>query len=411
MKKYTILLAIMMLMAYPQVSLAQSLVDRIVKEVVDRAVDEAKTSIWGSFLDSQAKSEVKSKAKQLSNYSVDKSNKAEAEKKLGQYDLKGQYGVVYDRLYGHVDKCFNSTHNVAFSAMGKGSVREAMLAQQDSIRKTQRIASLSDVFSKTTMDSLRVIKNHDKLEQSLLDDVNENHSLIGFFNNNPDLLRTYAQLSGTDLRDIPSELLYWGRTVKQFNALLPAKLTKDAIDPEMLTFVQKQRNTEIYSQGALVGSIVGNVVTCHNLDLANMMALPDMEYKLPNASFKTDNMGRVVEVEQTININQKSKSDWKPSIDTKVLRPLKASETLTLEQHPALLEYGASDCYLNMAYFEKNSNNRDMQKALKKQLKKLKKDGVNQTKLVSRIEYASDGLKCSKMTVTLGDNTPCVFKN
>ena len=142
-----------------------------------------------------------------------------------------------------------------------------------------------------------------------------------------------------------------------------------------------------------------------------MVAMPNAEYRFQNITFKTDNLGRVVSVVGTLNPSGKGSSDTKPSMNPKVLEPLKSSDELVLSISPALEGFGVPYCYLNMAYFKKTDSNKEAQKQLKQQLKDMKKQGVESARIVSIIEYEDDDLKCSEMTITLGNNEPCVFKN
>lgn len=425
MKKYIVFLLLSVVMVFPKTLSAQGYLESLVQDAIDEAVDEFKTSLWGSILDSEAQSEVKSRAKTLSEFTIDQSNKNEIQRSLGRYslyDLNGQYSTVNRKLYGHIDKCFNNKHNLKFAELGEGMLPITMGNYRNSLLRTIEVNHLSDVLSKEALDTLSAIDSDGQLSRLLLKDIKDDCSLVGVFNNHPELLRTYKQLSKTDLRTQTSQIVYWGQTVKQFNDLIPPQSREKTINPESLTFVQEKAYTNVYLKDEKIGFIKGNTddttsiikgntIACYNPDLANMVAMPNAEYRFQNITFKTDNLGRVVSVVGTLNPSGKGSSDTKPSMNPKVLEPLKSSDELVLSISPALEGFGVPYCYLNMAYFKKTDSNKEAQKQLKQQLKDMKKQGVESARIVSIIEYEDDDLKCSEMTITLGNNEPCVFKN
>ncbi len=414
MKKHIVFLLLSVVMVFPKTLSAQGYLESLVQDAIDEAVDEFKTSLWGSILDSEAQSEVKSRAKKLSEFTIDQSNKNEIQRSLGRYclyDLNRQYSTVNRKLYGHIDKCFNNKHNLKFAELGDGMMPITMGNYRNSLLQTIEVNNLSDVLSKEALDTLSIIDVDGQLSQLLLKDIKDNRSLVGVFNNHPELLRTYKQLSKTDLRTQTSQIVYWGQTVKQFNDLIPPQSREKTINPELLNFIQDNSCTKIYSKDELIGSIKSDAIDCLHPDLANMVAMPNAEYRIQDVKFKTDNLGRVILVEGAINPNGKGSSDAKPSMNPKVLEPLKSSNELVLSIAPALEGFGVPYCYLNMAYFKKTDSNKEAQKQLKQQLKVMKKQGVESARIVSNIEYEKDDLKCSEMTITLGNNEPCVFKN
>ena len=425
MKKYIVFLLLSVVMVFPKTLSAQGYLESLVQDAIAEAVDEFKTSLWGSILDSEAQSEVKARAKTLSEFTIDQSNKNEIQRSLGRYslyDLNGQYSTVNRKLYGHIDKCFNNKHNLKFAELGEGMLPITMGNYRNSLLRTIEVNHLSDVLSKEALDTLSAIDSDGQLSRLLLKDIKDDCSLVGVFNNHPELLRTYKQLSKTDLRTQTSQIVYWGQTVKQFNDLIPPQSREKTINPESLTFVQEKAYTNVYLKDEKIGFIKGNTddttsiikgntIACYNPDLANMVAMPNAEYRFQNITFKTDNLGRVVSVVGTLNPSGKGSSDAKPSMNPKVLEPLKSSNELVLSIAPALEGFGVPYCYLNMAYFKKTDSNKEAQKQLKQQLKDMKKQGVESARIVSIIEYEDDDLKCSEMTITLGNNEPCVFKN
>ena len=414
MKKHIVFLLLSVVMVFPKTLSAQGYLESLVQDAIDEAIDEFKTSLWGSILDSEAQSEVQSKAKKLSEFPIDKSNKDEIQRSLGRYslyDLNGQYSTVNRKLYGHIDICFNNKHNLKFSELGEGKMPITMGNYRGSLLQNIEVNNLSDVLSKEALDTLSIIDSDGQLSRLLLKDIKDNRSLVGVFNNHPELLRTYKQLSKSNLRTQASQIVYWGQTVKRFNDLIPPKSREKSINPELLTFVQEKAYTNVYLKDEKLGFIKGDTIGCYNPNLANMVAMPNAEYRFQNITFKTDNLGRVVSVVGTFNPSGKGSSEAKPSMNPKVLEPLKSSDELVLSIAPALEGFGVPYCYLNMAYFKKTDSNKEAQKQLKQQLKDMKNQGVESARIVSIIEYEDDDLKCSEMTITLGNEEPCVFKN
>lgn len=414
MKKHIVFLLLSVVMVFPKTLSAQGYLESLVQDAIDEAVDEFKTSLWGSILDSEAQSEVKSRAKKLSEFTIDQSNKNEIQRSLGRYslyDLNGQYSTVNRKLYGHIDKCFNNKHNLKFAELGEGMMPITMGNYRNSLLQTIEVNNLSDVLSKEALDTLSAIDSDGQLSRLLLKDIKDDCSLVGVFNNHPELLRTYKQLSKTDLRTQPSQIVYWGQTVKQFNDLIPSKSREKTVIPELLTFIQDNSFTKIYSKDEIIGSIKDNTIDCFHPDVANVVAMPNAEYRFPNITFKTDNLGRVVSVEGSFNPSGKGSSNSKPNMNPKVLEPLKSSDELVMSVAPALEGFGVPYCYLNMAYFKKTDSNKEAQKQMKQQLKDMKKQGVESAKIVSIIKYEDIDLKCSEMTTTIGNNEPCVFRN
>ena len=84
---------------------------------------------------------------------------------------------------------------------------------------------------------------------------------------------------------------------------------------------------------------------------------------------------------------------------------------MTLLCNPALLSYGAPDCFLNLVYFKKTESNKEALKQLKKQIKNLKKSGRTSVTLVSTLYYNGGSDLCCRMVMQLGSEVSCILEN
>lgn len=408
---------LLLLAFYSSLLNAQGLIESITQNVLEDLIEDAtgisdlKSSLWGSFLDSEAQSSVLSKAKSLSNFPIDKSPLTKIDSKYGLYSYDGLYTNVYPTLRSHVDRCFNSTHNIRLSMLGNGNVANSLKNEYDSIENLRDTESLPSLLNKRAMDSLCLFNFGEKFNDDLLSVINKNKAVAGIINNHPETLVTYKKFGESWLREDAAQLYYWSCTLDDFVKIFPKKISDKMINSDDLSFKVINGETCVMRDDVLICKIDKEKIQCNSIDVLNVAPIPNSVYEFGNTLFETDNMGRVVKVTQSIMLDSKGKCSTKTAVNTKKLSFLKSSEKCSLLFSPALLDYGAPDCYMNLLYFEKSDNNKGAIKQLKRQLKEIKKRGVRLAKLVSTIEYKDETNICSKMILALDDNSPCILVN
>lgn len=373
------------------------IVDLIGEYVADYIVGEVKgylnnaaSNFWDSCVENQARSSITEKAKELQDFQTNQSYISHI---LATSSLtKGQY-FVPNELLSPIESGINkqfmealySLNNQKMGTLGNGKLLMWTTAYKDSLVNKTNYSKLEDALSKEVLDSIMAFVEPRHLN-SVLHDINKDKRLVSLFNNHPQSVRAYMNLSQTTLKGDLSYLYYWSVTADSHRERFSKKLKAKLINPRQIKFVEYKGDVNLYIGNSLIGSIdaVKNQINILSADLLNLQLKENVTYKYGETEFKTDMFGRIVLV--TFPLDKSDKKIAKTTIKYKEICKSvgirKGHDLYSLIMKP----YKETPSIAFAVPIDKTKNFKQQLKALKKEAKRQLK-GESSAKLLLSIDY------------------------
>lgn len=379
--KWSYIITVLLVASIPNTAKCQFL-DWLVDYAVDEVVGNTVSSWWNSYLDSEAKDAVQKRASRLAEWPLDQDAINGPDRKYNMRRTANPYSSNYSVLSERTNSYFNSVQNVTFSSLAKGKIGKSSTFFMDSIKTATIISNLESVVSKNVLDS---VNTYNVNRQMLLNDIKSDKRLALLLNNHPELVRIYNNTKDTKLKSDCISLLYWGVLANEHANNFPAK-TK-FINGKNVTFSNQGNEVALRYKDSNIATINGRNITCKDVNLMNLRPMPNMIYSYGLIKYYTDNMGRVVKVEQFVGSNTKGKNTQKSILAGKKFNNIKNGfNQLGMPYSLGLLKHQAPDCGINTIFIEKSAENKDVLKLLKKKIKSLEKSGYSKL-ITTEVSY------------------------
>ncbi|WP_418213047.1 hypothetical protein [Bacteroides difficilis] len=377
------------------------IIDQAAQSIVSAAEEQLSgigNSLWNSIVESEAKSSITANANKLKDLKIDRTKELEL---LGKYKNVSiyQYNEMYPLMYSKMKSYLNPLSNIKVAALGNGAIIAASQTMQDSIKKATTVTQLSELVTKQVLDSLYVMENSDHLNRLLFDDINRSRAIAILLNNHPNAVRVYANLSKTELCGQLQQLYYWSVTADSHKEGLPKK--NKLIKPRYIEFVQSDSLVLIVYNGEEYGAISGNKIICKNIDLLNLCSMPNTQYYYNNMMYKTDALGRVIEVVQQVSHAYKGKCKDRGTVKSKDCAKFKYSNLYNKFYSLGLQKYQSPDCNINTIYLKKDDTFKKNKKQVKLLLKEIAKGKSDNYIIVTKLIYDDNTFYCKGVNLAL----------
>lgn len=342
-------------------------------------------------LDKQIEQEVKTAVNKLNSVEF---KRAELDKIGKAYNTKSKSSNnMEEEMSNYVHSLLYFMNNVGINDMANGGIEKSATLYQDSLIHIMEVISLEEILNRQVLDSLKMYE--EKLSEEVLKDIRKDIRICYILNSDPRVVRIYKNSMSSNLRMNPAHLSYWA-SVKDESHIMTLPKNVKLLNPYELMF----RNENIYKGDRLIATHSDEYLYVYDIELLNLVPKPKTIYRYNNISYYTDNIGRVVKVEQVVSLSDKGKCLEKTKLKSKHFTPLKSTETLSKAYNIGLLNYMAPDSYINTTFISETPENllaiRDIKKKIKKEIKT--KDKV---KIVTELIYSGGGQYCKTLTVKI----------
>lgn len=279
---------------------------------------------------------------------------------------------IYDLLEAEVKaKSFSflsKMNNIKLIDLGGRSIYNKFNTYIDSLKVSYQFNSLEDVLEEELIARIKEVEI-EGMKDTLLYDINRNRKIALLLNRYPEVLQVYTNSFSTKERIDPKHLLYWGVTSDSHRGLFPKSYIIKGND---VKFENMNNVTNIIYNNNIIGRITSESnIECENIDLLNLIPYSNKQYKTGNSLYKTDKLGRVVNVYAQIQQSDKGKSKLKNQLKIKNILSVKQNKTDEVAFYLIPKKYGGTTSYLNIVSILKNKDNK---KAIKSCLKHLKQE-------------------------------------
>lgn len=288
-----------------------------ISDYVTQQFNSYVNSSWDEIISQGAIDAIIEKAGELKNFEITKDGMTDLLQKSpyshnGDINVAALFNTIPTTVKTEFYKNTHSMKNVPFSALGAGFMNARSVAYIDSINRKNSISSLEDVLSQQLLDSISCFTELD-LTSSIKSDLDENRRLILLFNNHPEIVRIYANSFNSVLRKDTRHLLYWATCADSIYGNLSKKNKKKFVKANTLLF----DNNKVLYNGQTIAQydLYRSTFVMKDVNLLNFYPKGNSMYKVYDTVYKTDVLGRVVEIE--FNLSQEKAKKVKTPIKFK----------------------------------------------------------------------------------------------
>lgn len=370
--------------------------------ILEGLISAAEEYSYQMDLDEQIEKEIKQAVGKLQSIEFERTELY----KVGKiYDDKAKSSNdMEEELSDRVHSFFYFMNDVDMNNIANGCVVASSLRHQDSLKSTLEIVSLEHILNSQVLDSLRMY-NEDRFVVELLGDIKRDRRIAYTLNGNPGALRIYLHSINSDLRKSPAHLSYWV-TNKGIKHIPNIPKNIQQINPLELEFKGKN----IYQNNELLGTIYGNKLDVHNINLLNLIPQPRSIYQYDNTTFYTDAVGRVMKVEQVISVSDKGKCEQKTRLKARHFAPQQAIVENPKAYHLGLTNYKAPECFVNTVFVTNSKENKKAIRTIKKEVRKAV-NSVNRVRVMTVLNYEKGSKYCETLNVSVNGKDVATIVN
>lgn len=324
------------------------------------------STIWEGVVEAKTEGDLKEEMAKFKEFPVETGQLSSAQSRYGIRNSNIDYRSIYWIQSDLTKSIVNDMRNLPSGELCNSSVSECMEQSCDSLADTMVFKELKSCLNKEAMDSLNVLlQTSHEWGDILLSDIKKNKSLAIVINNHPSILRVYYNtIEDTFLRNNPKHLLYWAVYADSHKNRLTENVP--IINPRNVKFRKSGNYTILILDDTEIGWMKDNVIECQDVRLLNMIGQEEFSYHFDNQIFRTDNIGRVIQVHQNICKANKGKFKQKYKTRAKDFYDIKGCDGNNMEYMPASPKYKAPMVFANIFFIEMNQENKLALKALKR---------------------------------------------
>lgn len=361
--------------------------------ILEGLIGAAEEYSYQMDLDAQIENDIRQAVGKLENATFERSELDKVGKTYGA-KAKSPDDIGYE-MSNYVHSLLYFMNNVGIDEVANGSIKESSALYQDSLKNILEIVSLEHILNSQMLDSLRVY-GEEKVLKYILEDIMDDKRIAYLLNTNPRTLRIYINSMNSHLRKNPAHLSYWA-TDNDFEHAVDFPNNTFIIDPFKLSF----RGKDIYSGDKLIASIDNHGLQVYDINLLNLIPMPNSIYHYDNITYHTDAIGRVVRVEQTISLEGRGKCKQRAKLKAKHFATQQIAKEQLKAYHLGLIKYRAPECYVNTIFVTNSQENKKAIKTVNKEVRK-NNNSNKKTKVITVIDYEK-GSRLSRM-VTININ-------
>lgn len=312
---------------------------------------------WESFLDEKIMNALSEDAQILAEFPIDSTALDSIDNVFGlQTYGNGQFELIPERQAQLISSYAYCSSKKPIGLIGEGAIRSKIIEKIDSLHYPSHQISNFELLA------------HNHLEASEL----------------------YQLWKGTCIADDATALYYWATRANRLDSLYPKKTVFSK--PTELRMEKKDNRGSWVTISTQKGKEIGEISCSREVKvldavLLNMAAMPKTIYTVEKIKYKTDFLGRVISVSYQMSNDSKRKSSIKGNINAShILATYDASKAYKpMELIPQ--KYEGVVGRLNIMPIEQTSDNKEVQKALSKQIDLVFKTCKKQNKL-AQITYS-----------------------
>ena len=350
------------LICLSHIAFAQSVIDWVTDPtgtatnyVIGEASRQA-SNAWEGFLNEKIKNALSKDAQILADFPIDSTALDSIDNVFGLHTYgNGQFELIPERQAQLISSYVYCSSKKPIGLIGDGAIRRKIIEKIDSLHYPSHQISDFELLT----------------------------------HNHPEVSELYQLWKGTCIGDDATILYYWATMANRLDSLYPKKAVFPK--PNELRMEKKDNRVSWITISNLKGKELGEISCSREIKvfdavLLNMAAMSKTIYTVEKIKYKTDFLGRVISVSYQISNDSKRKSSIKGKVNAShILVTYDASKAYKpMELIPQ--KYEGSVGRLNIVPIEQTPANKEVQKALSKQIDLVYKTCKKQNKL-AQITY------------------------